>query len=134
MSFVLFEFIHLDYAVYKLAVICNPVSNEEENQLSLKSVYIYLVVYMKATRRNSSSLWFMQTWKFLLNMQTGNLLTTRESVSGKRNASSGPFSRFRWNLNTAVTILFGDAANKYIWKTLTITCLKSKFNNRYAIM
>lgn len=45
-----------------------------------------------------------------------NLLTIRESVSGKRNAKTGPLSKFKWNLNTAVTALFGEAANKYICK------------------
>lgn len=42
------------------------------------------------------------------------ILTIRESVSGNKNAKTGPLSKFKWNLNTAVTALLGDAANKYI--------------------
>lgn len=41
-----------------------------------------------------------------------NIHAVLEAVSGNRNARRGPFNRFRWIRNNAVTFLLGGAASK----------------------
>lgn len=45
------------------------------------------------------------------------IYTVLEAVSGNKKAKSGPFNKFRWIRNKAVTVLLGGAANKYIWNS-----------------
>lgn len=49
-------------------------------------------------------------------------LTIRDSVSGNKYANTGPFSKFKCILKTAVTVGLGAAASKY-------NCITKKYLN-----